>query len=133
MIKRGILHPQLKYVLASIGHQDYLAMVDSGYCVPLGVERIDLAFLPNIPNMLQVLDGVLDEFAVEKIILAEEICEHAPEFLEEVKKRFSENFPIEFVAHVELKEKIKQSKAVIRTGDFGTHYGNMILVAGCMY
>ena len=133
MIKIGILHPQLKHVMTSTGHQDYLAMVDSGYCVPLGVERVDLAFLPNIPTMLKVLDGVLDELAVEKIILAEEIREHAPEFLEEVKKRFLENFPIEFVAHVELKEKIKQSNAVIRTGDFGTHYGNMILVSGCMY
>ncbi|RKL64447.1 D-ribose pyranase [Thermoanaerobacteraceae bacterium SP2] len=133
MIKKGILHPQLKHVLTSIGHQDYLAMVDSGYCIPLGVERVDLAFLPNIPTMLQVLDGVLDELAVEKIILAEEIHEHAPEFLKEIKKRFPDNFPIEFVPHVELKEIIKQSKAVVRTGDFGTHYGNMVLVAGCVY
>jgi D-ribose pyranase len=133
MIKMGILHPQLKHVLASTGHQDTLGLVDSGYCVPLGVERVDLAFLPNIPTMLQVLDGILDELAVEKIILATEIYEHAPEFLEEIKKRFSANFPIEFVPHVELKEKIKQSKAIIRTGDFGTHYGNIVLVAGCVY
>lgn len=133
MLKKGILHPQLKHVLASTGHQDYLGMVDSGYCVPVGVERVDLAFLPNIPDMLCVLDAVIEELAVEKIIIAEEIKEHAPEFLAQVKNRFTEDFPIEFVPHVELKEKIKESKAVIRTGDFGTHYGNMVLVAGCVY
>lgn len=133
MIKSGILHPQLKHALACTGHQDYVGLVDSGYCVPLGVERIDLAFLPNIPDMFQVLDGILNELVVEKVIIAEEIHEHSPEFLEEIKKRFKEGFPIEFVPHSELKELIKQSKYVVRSGDFGTHYGNMVLVAGCAY
>lgn len=74
------------------GHTDYLGLVDSGYCVPLEPERVDLAFLPNIPDMLQVLDAILKELSVEKVIIAEEIQEHAPEFLAEVKKHFPEDF-----------------------------------------
>ena len=132
MLKKGILHPQLKHVLASTGHRNYLGIVDSGFGVPEGVERVDLAVLPNIPTILQVLDGILDEFCVEKVIITTEIHERAPEALEELKKRFKD-IPIEFVQGPQFHSEIKKSKAVIRTGDFGTHCGNVILVSGCAY
>jgi D-ribose pyranase len=133
MVKNGILHPQLKQVLASTGHKDYLGLVDSGFRVPQGIERVDLAFVPNIPTILQTLEGILAEFTVEKVILASGIHEYAPEYLVEIQKRLSDAMPIEFVSAIEFMEKMKQSKAIIRTGNFGVHCGNMILVAGCAY
>ena len=50
---------------------------------------------------MEVLDGVRDEIAIEKIILAEEIKTMSPTILEEYRKRFSDDM-IEFIPHSEL-------------------------------
>jgi D-ribose pyranase len=43
---RGILHPRLARVIASMGHGDALCITDAGLPIPTGVLRIDLAFAP---------------------------------------------------------------------------------------
>ena len=55
MIKRGILNADLRSLTARIGHRDRFAIVDAGYNMPLGFDTVDLAFLPNIPSMVQVV------------------------------------------------------------------------------
>ncbi len=132
MLRNGILHPQLKKVLASCAHQDWIGLVDSGFGIPLGPERVDLAFLPNIPTTLQVLDAILAEFSVEKIILATEIQTMAPDMLQEIISR-AEKTEIEFMPWVEFKPAMQDCKAIVRSGDWGIHAGNMILVGGCVY
>ena len=67
MIKRGILNADLRSLTARIGHRDRFAIVDAGYNIPLGIETVDLAFLPNIPSMVQVVEGILNEMAIEEI------------------------------------------------------------------
>jgi len=66
MIKRGILNADLRSLTARIGHRDRFAIVDAGYNIPLGIETVDLAFLPNIPSMVQVVEGILNEMAIEE-------------------------------------------------------------------
>ncbi len=132
MIRGGILNPQLKRALASAGHRKYVAIVDSGFGIPDGVEIVDLSFIPNVPTNAQVLEGVLAEFCVERAIITTEIHERAPETLLKLEKLL-DGIPIEFVQGPQFHTEIKKSFAVIRTGDFGIHCGNVILVSGCAY
>ena len=133
MLKKGILNAQLRGVMGRIGHRDRYAIVDAGYNVPAGIETVDLAFLPNIPTILQVLDGILDEMAIEGVILASEIKEWAPEMDAEYAKRWPKEAKLTYIPHCEFDEEMKNCKAVIRTGQYGLHAPNIILQAGCTY
>ena len=134
MKKRGILHPQTCEFLARQGHRDRFAITDAGYNIPKNIERIDLAFLPNTPEILQVVDAVRDEIVVEKVMLASESKEDAPELWEEYIKRFdSAKTEIEFIPHVEFDELMPTINGAIRTGGYMLHAPNIILQAGCTY
>ena len=106
MLKRGILNAQLRSVMARLGHRDRYAIVDAGYNVPAGIETVDLAFLPNIPTILQVLDGILDEMAVEGVILASEIKEWAPEMDAAYAERWPAEAKVTYIPHSEFDEEM---------------------------
>lgn len=131
MLKGGILNPQIAKVLADTGHMDTIVVSDAGLPMPQNVERIDLAWKPNEPRYLPVLDEIMGEIVVEKAILAEELKTVSPEMHEEILKRL-EGIEVEYVEHVHLKEMTKSARAIIRTGEF-TPYPSVILVAGCAY
>jgi D-ribose pyranase len=133
MLKRGILNAQLRQLTARIGHRDRFAIVDAGYNVPQGIEDVDLAFLPNIPAILQVLDGILDEMEIEKVILALEIKEWSPTLNDEYNKRCPVQVEQIHIPHSEFDQEIKNAKGVIRTGQYGLHAPNIILQAGYSY
>jgi len=132
MLKTGILNPQISNVLASLGHMDMIVVSDAGLPIPTGVERIDLAWKQNEPRYLEVLNEILKYIVVEKAILAEELKIVSPEMHAEILKALPSNIEIEYVQHIELKEKTKLVKAIIRTGEF-TPYPSVILVSGCAY
>lgn len=132
MKKGGILHPGLNKLITETGHTDYIVVTDAGLPIPENVNtRIDLGLKEGQIGFLEALDTVLSELEVEKIILAEEVITISPEMHEEIMKRFK-NIPVEYVPHVEFKEKTKESRGLIRTGEF-TPYANVILVAGVVY
>ncbi len=133
MLKRGILNAQLRSMTARIGHRDRFAIVDAGYNIPSGIETVDLAFLPNIPTILQILDGVLDEMAIEKVVLAAEIREQSAELDRAYSERWPASAEVEYIPHAAFDEEIKRVKGVIRTGQYGLHAPNIILQAGCTY
>lgn len=132
MLNGGILHPQIARVFAETGHLDTIVVSDAGLPVPVGVERIDLAWKPNEPAFLAVLAEVLLHIVVEKVILANEIKQVSPEIHEQILKLLPKDLPIEYVPHVNFKERTKNARAIIRTGEF-TPYPSIILVAGCAY
>ena len=132
MLKKGTLNPQMAKILASTGHMDTLVVTDAGLPIPQEIERVDFALKPNTPRFLEVLDETLDALEVEKIIMAEEIKKISPEMLKEILKRFSDKVEVEFVPHVEFKQKTKSCRAALRSGEF-TPYANVILVAGVVY
>ena len=132
MLKHGIINADIKYLLASLGHRDRIAITDAGYNVPSSIPKIDIAVLPGMPELLPILDGVLDEIAVEQVVLAEEIKSMSPKLHEEYRKRFPEK-KICYIPHSEFDEVIKDVKGVIRTGQYGLHAPNIILQAGCTY
>ncbi|MCL5272381.1 MAG: D-ribose pyranase [Bacillota bacterium] len=132
MKKGGILNPALNKLIAETGHTDYVVVTDAGLPIPETVNtRIDFALKPGIPKFLEVLDTVLTELVVEKIILAEEVKSISPEMNEEILKRFPK-IPIEHVPHIEFKQKTKEARGLVRSGEF-TPYANVILVAGVAY
>lgn len=73
MLKGGILNPQIAKLLAVTGHMDTIVVADAGLPVPENVERIDLAWKPNEPGYIEVLEELLKHIVVEKAILAEEL------------------------------------------------------------
>lgn len=132
MLKKGILNPEIANVLASTGHKDYIVVSDAGLPMPLNVKRIDLAWKENEPRFLPVLEEMLDNMVVEKVILANELKTVSPKMHEEILKKLPEGIEIEYVEHVKLKEETTKARAIIRTGEF-TPYPSIILVAGCAY
>lgn len=135
MLKRGLLNAQGKYLLARLGHLDYLAITDAGFNIPEGVEVVDLAVKPNLPDLMTVLDLVMKEIEIEKIYLCEPIKQYAPEFLKEYEKRFPPE-KIVFIPDVDgiaFRAKVKECKGAIRTGQYWLHCPNVVIQAGCTY
>jgi len=132
MLKSGILNPQLANALASLGHKDMLVVSDAGLPMPMSVERIDLAWKENEPGYLEVLEEILKYIVVEKAILANELKTVSPEMHKKILEVLPKGIEIEYVQHVDLKEKTKSARAIIRTGEF-TPYPSVILVSGCAY
>ena len=132
MKKGGILNPALNKLIAETGHTDYIVVTDAGLPLPENVNtRIDFALKPGTATFLELLDTVLSELIVERIILAEEVKTISPEMHEEILKRFP-GISVEYVPHVQFKQKTKEARGLVRSGEF-TPYANVILVAGVAY
>lgn len=132
MLKTGILHPQLARVLAETRHMDTLVIGDAGLPIPKGVERVDLGWKPGSPGYLEVLEEILKYLQVEGAVFADEALTVTPEFHKKALTLLPEGLPVDYIPHAELKERSKQAKAIVLTGEF-TGYTNVILVAGCVY
>lgn len=132
MLKSGILNPQIANALASLGHKDMLVVSDAGLPMPMSVERIDLVWKENEPGYIEVLEEILKYIVVEKAILANELKTVSPEMHKRILEVLPKGIEIEYVQHVDLKEKTKSARAIIRTGEF-TPYPSVILVSGCAY
>jgi D-ribose pyranase len=131
MKKTTLLHSDLSYIIATLGHLDTLVIADAGLPIPGETVRIDLALMQGVPGAIQTLKVVLDEMKVEKVILAEEAKDRNPNFLAEVQSLLPE-VPVEFVTHSEFKTRTADARAVVRTGEFSP-YANVILVSGVVF
>jgi len=132
MKKSGILHPGLNKLIAETGHMDEIVVTDAGLPLPESVNtRIDLALKEGTVPFLELLDTVLSELSVEKVILAEELKTTSPNMHKEITDRFK-NIEVEYVSHINFKERTKTARGLIRSGEF-TSYANVILVGGVVY
>ena len=133
MNNTSMLNSEGKYMLARMGHRDLLAITDAGFNIPKNVETVDLALLPNIPTLMQVLDAVLLETPIEAIYLAEEIKELSPEILSEYEKRLP-GIEFIFMPHVpDFDNMVGKAKGAMRSGQYGNHAPNCVLRIGCPY
>jgi len=131
MKKIGILNHEISEVIARMGHTDSIAIGDCGLPIPDNVKRIDLALVKNIPSFIDTLKAVLIELKVEEVIIAEETIKVSNFIYEQIKNEVGD-VKITIVSHEELKEKLKDCKAVIRTGE-QTPYANVILKSGVVF
>lgn len=131
MKKTTLLHSELSYTIATLGHLDTLVIADAGLPIPGETARIDLALTRGVPGAIQTLKVVLEEMKVESVILAEEVKERNSQFLAAVEEQLP-GIPMEFVSHTEFKTRTGSARAVVRTGEFSP-YANVILVAGVVF
>jgi D-ribose pyranase len=80
---------------------------------------------------MQVLRPILEDLAVESVIIASEQREVSPGFHDELLSALGA-IPVQEVPHTEFKRQTQNARAVIRTGEF-TYYANVILVAGVAF
>ena len=128
MKKGGVINQPIASIISGMGHTDTITIADAGLPIPSTTERIDLALTTGVPSFLQTLQVILEEFLVEKAIVAEEMKAISPHIYGEVSKILGD-VPIELVPHVLFKEQTAHSRAIVRTGEY-TPYANIILVAG---
>ncbi len=133
MKKSGILHPGICELLAASGHTDYVTICDRGFPVPEGPTRIDLVLVDGIPTVLDVLRAIAAEWAMDRVIITNEMTEASPQHAEAIRTLLSElklgDVRIETVPHLELKHLSRSARGTIRTGDT-TPWGNIIIVSG---
>ena len=131
MKDHGVLHPELARTLASAGHGDLIGLADAGLPIPAHTPRIDLAFAPGMPRLLDVLDAVLDELYVEAYVVADESLEQAPWLLDALADRL----PVAEVVrmpHEELKAATSGARTVVRSGEMRP-YANVLLRSGVRF
>lgn len=131
MKKNGILNSEISKLLSDLGHTNQITIADAGLPVPDGVKKIDLALKLGTPSFIEVLEEVLKDMAVEKVILAEEIKVDNESQLDAIHQLVDTNEVI-FVSHEAFKEQSGQSKAIIRTGE-ATPFSNIILQSNVIF
>ena len=129
MKKTKMINSGLSYVISHMGHTNSLTIGDCGLPIPNETKRIDLALTHNVPTFIQTLDVVLEELYVEEAIIASEIKEKNPQVYEAIKKRIANLIE---VSHEDFKVLTKDSKAVVRTGEYSP-YANIILKSGVVF
>lgn len=134
MKKTPLLNIALSRLVASLGHGDLVVIGDAGLPVPPGVELIDLALTPGVPDFIGTLRVVLSEMQVERHVLAEEIFAKAPPALVSLERLNGEGLlgARQAMAHEDFKQLTRQARAVVRTGECQP-YSNIILVAGVTF
>lgn len=129
----GIIHPALSHVMSECGHTDAIVIADAGLPIPMGVERIDLAYRPGSPAFLDVLDTVLAEFVVERAVVSAEMEAASPGVLGEVRSRLeAAGVEVELVPHADFKASSRDARAIVRTGEY-TPFSNVMLFSGAPF
>jgi len=134
-----LLNSRISSVIAEMGHTDQMTVCDAGLPIPAGVERIDLAVKAGLPRFMDVLQTILKELCIEKVLIAEELKSENPEGFQEIKDKLDEytetsgySVRIELVPHAEFKTLTSFSKAIVRTGEVKP-YMNIILYSGVVF
>lgn len=125
----GILNRDIAEIISMMGHTDEMIVCDAGFAIPLGVKSVDISLAENKPTVIEALEELVKYFSVEKLIFANETQEVSPSMFEKIIAMFDENIAIETIPHTEFKQRSRNVKAIIRTGDF-TAYTNVLLVSG---
>jgi len=127
MKKSGLLNSRLSALIAALGHTEQIAVVDSGFPLPAGVQVVDLAVTKGIPCFLEVLNAVLLELGIEKAFIAEEMKDQNRILYDKLNDGFKDQLII--VKHTEFKEMSRKVTAIIRTGEYKP-FSNIILESG---
>ena len=131
MKKIGILNSDISEVISKMGHTDTIAIGDCGLPIPEGTRRIDLALIKDVPGFIQTLKAVLIELQIEEVFIAKETAEKNKNTYNKILELVGE-VKINLISHEQLKSKLNNCKAVIRTGE-QTPFSNIILKSGVFF
>ena len=125
----NILNSELSYAIASMGHGDWLFVVDAGFPIPPDAWRIDLALVPDVPDMETVVTAVMQEFIAEKVMYATELIEKKSPYLATIERLFPD-IEKEALPHEIIRDELApRAKAIVRTGALQP-WGNVVLQSG---
>jgi D-ribose pyranase len=129
MKRNGILNLGLNQALAAMGHGDLMIICDAGFPIPSQVTRIDLAVVPDVPDLETVLTAISGDFIAEKFGYANEMAKNNPRLKEKVDRIFADAELVTFPHAEILTELAAKAKFIVRTGAFDP-WGNIILYSG---
>ncbi len=124
-----LLNPELAYIVRNLGHTDMMVISDMGFPMPDLEYNLDLALMPGVPTVPEVLEAISTDFSFDRIIIAAEAHEAVPERVSELRSAYEGVLLKDCESHVAFKHMAARCKAGVRTGDT-TPFGNVILVCG---
>ena len=71
MNRNRLLNAELSHAIASMGHGDLMIVCDAGFPIPSSAWRIDLAFVPDVPDLETVLGPIAENFIAEMVSYAD--------------------------------------------------------------
>ncbi len=129
-MKRGkLLNAELSHAIASMGHGDLMIVCDAGFPIPSSVWRVDLALVPDVPDLETVLSAINEAFIAEKVAYAAEMAENNAPLLATVKRIFADAEHSTLPHEKILNEMAARAKVIVRSGAFDP-WGNILLYAG---
>jgi D-ribose pyranase len=130
MRRDGILNIQLVTAIAQMGHDDIMIVSDAGFPILYPDDRvIDLAVVPNVPDLFTVLKGIRQEMWVEQFAMIDEAEKNNPTVLNGVKEIFPDAEAKTMPNNWFHEEGYKAAKFIVRTGAW-MPWGNVALFSG---
>ena len=129
MNRNRLLNAELSHAIATMGHGDLMIVCDAGFPIPSTAWRIDLAIVPDLPDLETVLGVIAQNMIAERVGYADVLGKHNALLLEKVKRLFpdADHEPVKHEAI--LTEMAAKAKAIVRTGAFDP-WGNILLYSG---
>lgn len=134
MKKTMLIHSEISYLIASLGHMDKIVIADSGLPIPKHVKKIDLALKKGVPGFIETLETLLSECCVERAWIAKELVQTSGSgsIHQQLVDQLGST-PLETISHEQFKQMVSDhAVAVIRTGEH-TPYANVILQSGVVF
>jgi D-ribose pyranase len=129
MKRSRLLNADLSHAIAAMGHGDLMIVCDAGFPIPDTAWRIDLALVPDVPDLATVLGAIAGDFIAEKVAYADTLPAHNPVLLDTVKGLFADADHAMIPHEVILGEMAAKAKVIVRTGAFDP-WGNILLYSG---
>lgn len=129
MNRNRLLNAELSHAIASMGHGDLMIVCDAGFPIPSTAWRIDLAIVPDVPDLETVLTPIAQNLITERVAYADTLPAHNAPLLAKIKRLFvdAEFEPIKH--ETILSEMAAKAKVIVRTGAFDP-WGNILLYSG---
>jgi D-ribose pyranase len=127
--RNRLLNAQLSHAIASMGHGDLMIVCDAGFPIPSTAWRIDLAIVPDVPDLETVLAPIAESLIVERVSYADVLPAHNAPLLAKIQRLFA-GADFEPTKHETiLEEMAAKAKVIVRTGAFDP-WGNILLYSG---
>ena len=113
-----------------MGHGDLMIVCDAGFPIPSAAWRIDLAVIPDVPDLETVLLPISQKLDCRAHRIMQDVLpEYNAPLLSKVKRLFPDA-DVEPVKHeVLLTEMAAKAKVIVRTGALDP-WGNILLYSG---
>lgn len=119
MIKSAVINEALCQALAAARHRDAIVICDANMPIPEGCHVVDVSLVRGVPTLLQTLKAILNDLVAERYDVFELMPQYNGEMYAQIQELLPQ-LPGGTISQEKLMEQMRQAKAVVRTGDFGS-------------